>query len=94
MSEPIVQPISAADGRSQIRVKGTVVRWRTQPVEALPRLEIVIEDDSGRATVVWSGRRRLGGVHLGGQLIVEGVPVASKQGPTFVNPEYSLVASH
>lgn len=89
-----VEPIGSADGRRRIRVSGTVVRWLTQPTDALPRFEIVIADDTGRATVVWSGRRHIGGIRLGGALIVEGVPVPTDRGPRFVNPEYELAPSH
>ena len=46
---------------------------------------------TGSVTVVWSGRRSIGGVGLGRRIIIEGVPMKGPHGLTFTNPSYELL---
>jgi DNA/RNA endonuclease YhcR with UshA esterase domain len=91
VQDDMTQPIARVARRSLVRVKGQVVRMQQRPTSGLPSLVVTIEDNTGRATAVWSGRRAIGGIGLGRTLVIEGVPVAGTDGPTFFNPAYTLL---
>jgi hypothetical protein len=57
----------------------------------LPSLAVQISDDSGIVTAVWTGRRSLGGVRMGGLIELEGVPLAVDGRLEFLNPAYTLL---
>jgi len=93
---PIVEEISypsiaSLAPRAQTAVRGRVVRIVKQPAQGLPTLLVRIEDESGYATAVWSGRRSIGGLDLGRKVVIEGVPMASPTGLRFFNPAYTLL---
>lgn len=89
-------PIAQVQTREIVRVCGHVTRIRQRPAQGLPSLVVTLSDDSGRATAVWSGRRSIGGIGLGRTLVIEGIAVQTPDGPTFMNPSYTLlnVAGH
>lgn len=70
---------------------GQVVRMRARPTSHLPALAITIEDESGTATAVFSGRRAIGGIGLGRWLTIEGTAIANGARVEFVNPAYTLM---
>jgi hypothetical protein len=78
-------------GRHTVRVGGEVVRMRARPAAGIPSLAVTIEDSSGRAVAVWTGRRAIGGVTLGRRLVVEGVPIRRGDHLEFTNPAYTLL---
>jgi hypothetical protein len=84
-------PIGSAPPRTRTRVCGAVVAIRVRPARGLPALVVTIEDETGRAVAVWSGRRSIGGVVLGRRLVLEGVGVRAPEGLTFLNPGYELL---
>jgi hypothetical protein len=84
-------PIARVETREVVRVRGQVTRIRQRPAQGLPTLVVTISDDTGRATAVWSGRRSIGGIGLGRTLVVEGIAVQTPDGPTFMNPSYTLL---
>ncbi len=71
---------------------------RARPSSGEPSLVVTVTDDTGALTVVWTGRRAIGGVTLGRRLAVEGVPrsVGPRRRPTagraleMTNPAYTL----
>ena len=83
-------PIGEVVPRQHVRVRGHVQRVTMQPRDGMPFLEIVVSDGTGRARVVWTGRRIIGGVHVGRLLVVEGVPAESDGEALFTNPAYEL----
>ena len=54
-------------------------------------LELTLADETGGITVVFLGRRTLGGVHLGTHLIVEGMTSEHHRLLTILNPAYQLL---
>ncbi|MGH3850498.1 MAG: OB-fold nucleic acid binding domain-containing protein, partial [Pseudonocardiaceae bacterium] len=58
-----------------------------------PSLEAVIDDGSGRLTVVWTGRRQIAGITPGKRLVVSGRGMAqgSKGRLLLLNPSYELL---
>ena len=83
--------IASLSPRTKAAVRGRVVRIVKQPAQGLPTLLVRIEDESGYATAVWSGRRSIGGLDLGRKVVIEGVPMASPNGLRFFNPAYTLL---
>jgi RecG-like helicase len=78
--------IAQAPKREPVKIAGVIRRITVLPMEGAEALEAVITDGTGEITVVFMGRRGIGGLSLGRRLVVEGV-VAEQHGETrMVNP--------
>jgi hypothetical protein len=86
-----VTPMGTARARVRGRFEGQIRRIRIQPQAAVPTLEILLEDASGRISALFMGRRGIAGIECGGRLAIEGTPVASERGLTLYNPFYDLL---
>ena len=86
-----VTPMGEARARVKARFEGQIRRIRIQPQAAVPMLEVVLEDDTGRVSALFMGRRGIAGVQCGGRLAIEGTPVAGERGLTLYNPAYDLL---
>ena len=77
--------------RVAVRVVGEVTRMKTRPGHGVPALTVTIDDGTGTALVIWTGRRSIGGIGVGRWLLVEGM--ASNRGGAreFTNPVYTLL---
>jgi hypothetical protein len=84
-------PISLAVARQPSRIRGTVTRVKARPAVGLPSLAVQIADDSGTVTAVWTGRRSIGGIKMGGLIELEGVPQGIDGRLEFLNPAYTLL---
>ncbi len=86
-----VTPLGELQARQRVRIVGEVARMKTRPGHGIPALTVTLQDTTGKALVVWTGRRAIGGITLGRRLLVEGV--AFNRGGTleFVNPVYTLL---
>jgi RecG-like helicase len=85
-------PIADAPDRGAVRVRGEVSSLQVVPRAEAPALEVTLDDGSGRAVVVFTGRTRVGGLDPGRP--VEVVGMARRVGGRLVllNPEYRLLA--
>lgn len=87
---PEATPIVDVVVRRPVTVVGVVIRVRLVPRK---RLEVDIEDGTGRIAATWTGRTRLPGVQLGAGLRLSGTAAAEPgRPPRMRNPEYALVA--
>ena len=86
--------IGAIVPRQFVRVVGTIVLIKSRPGHGLPALSVVLGDETGRAMVLWTGRRSLGGITLGRRLLVEGVAARRGGSLEFTNPVYTLLPRH
>ena len=86
-----VTPMGEARARVRARFEGQIRRIRIQPQAAVPMLEVILEDDTGRVSALFMGRRGIAGVQCGGRLAIEGTPVAGERGLTLYNPAYDLL---
>jgi hypothetical protein len=84
-------PLSELEARDRTKVCGEVKRMTIKPRSGIPSTEIVINDGTGEATVIFSGRRHVAGIEHGHCLIVEGVAFADRNRLVFLNPSYSLL---
>ncbi len=87
-----VIPIADVKWREHVKVAGRVKALRIQPwAEQIASLELTLADDTGGITVVFMGRRTLGGVKLGTHLVVDGMASESHGLLTILNPAYQLL---
>ena len=84
-------PIGSAADRGHVRVRGEVAGLQVVPRAGAPSLEVTLDDGTGRAVVVFTGRTRVGGLDPGRP--VEATGMARRVGGRLVllNPEYRLV---
>ncbi len=84
--------ISDVHWRENVRVAGRVKALRVQPwADQVASLELTLADTTGGITVVFLGRRTLGGVNLGTHLVVEGMTSEHNRLLTILNPAYQLL---
>jgi hypothetical protein len=83
-------PMAMARPRIRARFEGDVRKIRIQPLAAVPTLEVVLDDGTGRVTALFMGRRGIAGVECGRRLAIEGTPVDGERGLTLYNPAYDL----
>ena len=79
--------------RTQTTVAGRVRAIRVQPWAGNPALELNLADETGSITVVFLGRREIGGVRLGTIMQVTGVSGEHHRIRAIMNPEYRLISS-
>jgi amino acid transporter len=85
------RPISSLQWRTRAKVAGRVKTVRVQPMAEVPTLECVLVDNSGQAiTLVFLGRRSIGGLHSGSMLIAEGMVGKHRGKLAMINPNYEL----
>jgi hypothetical protein len=84
--------IPMAEARARVRscFEGEVRRIRIQPLAAVPTLEVVLDDGTGRLSAMFMGRRAIAGIECGRRLAIEGTPVVGERGLTLYNPAYEL----
>jgi len=86
-----LQPLGELEARDRTKVCGEVKRMTIKPRSGIPSMEIVINDGTGDATVIFSGRRHVAGIEHGHCIVVEGVAFADANRLVFLNPKYSLL---
>lgn len=87
-----VVPIGSTRWRQRVRVAGRVKAIRIQPwADEVASLELTLADDTGGITIVFLGRRRIGGIDLGTHLVAEGMTSTHNGLLTILNPEYQLL---
>ena len=90
-SELRLQPLGELEARDRTKVCGEVKRMTIKPRSGIPSTEIVINDGTGDATVIFSGRRHVAGIEHGHCIVIEGVAFADANRLVFLNPKYSLL---
>ena len=86
-----VTPIGEAPSRVPIVLVGEVQSLQVVPRAGSPSLEVGIDDGTGRAVAVFTGRKRLGGVDCGRRVIIEGVGRPERGRMIVLNPAYTIV---
>lgn len=87
-----VTPIADVRWRDHVKVAGRVRAMRIQPwAEKVASLELTLGDSTGGVTVVFLGRREIGGVNLGAHMVVEGRVSEARNLLTILNPSYVLL---
>lgn len=76
-----------------VRLAGTLRSVVLRPRAGVPTLEAELFDGSGTVTLVWLGRRRIGGIEPGRLLVASGRLTRHEGRPTLYNPSYELRVS-
>jgi hypothetical protein len=84
-------PIAGAPLRTKIRIAGEVARLRVVPRAGSPSLEVTVDDGTGRALVIFTGRRRIAGIDPGRALVLEGTGRDEHNRIVLMNPSYTLL---
>ncbi|MET0999663.1 MAG: OB-fold nucleic acid binding domain-containing protein [Marmoricola sp.] len=82
--------ISDAPDRRRVIVQGTLKTVTLRPRGGVPALEAELYDGSGSISVVWLGRRRIGGIVPGRGIRVEGRIGLQDGVRVMYNPRYDL----
>jgi len=87
--------VPVVDGPTSGRrvVTGQVRSLVLRPRGATAAFEVDLTAGSEVLTLVWLGRRRIGGIDTGRWLRAEGRVTMAAGGPTMYNPAYTLLAS-
>ena len=88
---PVATPIAEAEPRRQVCVCGKITRMTARPTAGQPALAILVTDDTGTVTALWTGRREIGGITLGRRVAITGMPVLRGEQLEFTNPAYTLL---
>ena len=85
--------VNIADSQTRTRTKiaGEIKRMRIKPRIGVPAVELVINDGTGEATVIFSGRRNIPGVDHGKCIMVDGVLHRDGGRTVILNPAYTLL---
>lgn len=83
-------PISDAPDREKVVVQGTLRTVTLRPRGGVPALEAELYDGSGSISVVWLGRRRIGGITPGRTIRAEGRIGVQDHQRMMYNPRYEL----
>jgi hypothetical protein len=86
-----IVPLGSVIARQRVGVIGTVTRMTARPATGLPHLAVIVTDETGTITAVWSGRRSIGGIALGRKIRIDGVAVKNGDHLEFINPIYTLL---
>lgn len=84
-------PIASAPLRARIKIAGEVARIRVVPRAGSPSLEVTVDDGSGRALVVFTGRRRIPGIDPGRGIVLDGTAREERHRLLLMNPSYTLL---
>jgi RecG-like helicase len=78
--------IADAPIRQPVRIAGVIRRMTVLPMEGKEALQALVSDGTGEVTVVFMGRRGIGGLSLGKRVVVEGVLGEHRGDVRIVNP--------
>lgn len=85
--------VASCIDRTPVTVFGTIRSLTIRPRAGTPALEAELYDGSGVVTLVWLGRRTIGGVEPGRQLRAMGRITTNEGRRLIFNPRYELLAS-
>ncbi len=74
-------------------VAGALRSVTLRPRAGVPTLEAELYDGTGAITLIWLGRRRIGGIECGRSLIARGRMTEHEGRPTIYNAAYELKPS-
>lgn len=84
-------PLAKIRDREVATVRGVVQTLTLQPRAGLPALEAELYDGTDVLTLIWLGRRRIGGVDCGRKLTATGRITTMEGRRVMFNPEYELL---
>jgi hypothetical protein len=86
-----ITPIADVRWRDRVTIAGRIQTLRSQSSGGSTTLECVIEDDTGAMSIVFTGRRQIGGLEVGTRLRAQGMAAEHRGRLAIFNPAYALV---
>ena len=86
-----VTPTSEAPLRAPVRIGGEIQKVQIVPRAGSASLEVTVADGYGKAVGVFTGRRRIAGLTIGRNVVLEGVSRKERDRLVVLNPKYTLV---
>lgn len=83
--------IADAPLRTRTTVAGEISDVRVVPRAGSPSLEVDVDDGTGIAVGVFTGRRAITGIHPGRGVVLEGVARRERNRLVLLNPAYRLL---
>ena len=83
-------PVAELPERRRATVHGVIRSVTLRPRQGVPALEAELYDGTGSLTLIWLGRRRIGGIECGRSLVARGRLTTHDGRPTLYNAEYEL----
>jgi hypothetical protein len=83
--------IGEMTARTPVRVGGEITRMRVAPRSGILSFEITVDDGTGTAVAVFTGRRHLAGVEHNRAIVLEGVARTERCRLMMLNPAYTLL---
>jgi len=84
-------PMAEMPVRRPVRVCGEIKQMRVAPRSGIPAFEVTVNDGTGSAVAVFTGRRQLGGVEHDRAILLEGVAHTERGRRIMLNPAYTLL---
>lgn len=85
--------LSEVGDREVASIRGTLQTVTLQPRAGLPALEAELFDGTEVLTLIWLGRRRIGGIDCGRRLIATGRITTVEGRRVMYNPRYQLLSA-
>jgi hypothetical protein len=82
--------VSQCTKGSPVTVAGTLRAVTLRPRAGVPSLEAELFDGTGSITLIWLGRRRIGGIECGRSIVATGRLTDHDGTPTIYNAAYEL----
>ena len=86
-----ITPIGDVRWRDRVTIAGRVQTLRVKTGGGSTTLECVIEDDTGAMSIVFIGRKHIGGLEVGTKLRAQGMAAEHRGRLAILNPAYSLI---
>ena len=83
--------IGDAPLRIRTRIAGEVTSMRVVPRAGSPSLEVSVNDGTGLAVAIFTGRRAIPGVNPSRGIVLHGVARQERNRIVLLNPEYQLL---
>lgn len=83
-------PVRACGDRERVCVAGTLRAVTLRPVGGVPTVEAELWDGTGTISLVWLGRRRIGGIGPGRVVLARGRLTYADGRRVMYNPVYEL----
>lgn len=87
-----ITPIGDVRWRDRVTIAGRVQTLRVRTGGGSTTLEAVIEDDTGAMSIVFTGRKQIGGLEVGTRLRAQGMAAEHRGRLAILNPTYALIA--
>ncbi|WP_062073558.1 OB-fold nucleic acid binding domain-containing protein [Demequina sediminicola] len=85
-----VTRVEALKPRTEATVRGRIVALRVEPRDAAPQLTARVDDGTGRADMIFMGRRDIPGIEPGAVVTFAGRVSAAEDMPRIYNPKFTL----